>query len=243
MSVLKIVHTTNVVKAKVGLEALINRGRGEEGMGLLYGRPGEGKTTTVCYLMNQYNGVFLRANVTWTVASLLRSLMLELGLEPHFRRAPMIDAAIESLSFEPRPIFIDEADYCLREMDMLDAIRDIYDSASIPVVLITMETAPRVIRTNQRLARFRRRITQWIEFNGLTMDDALKIADDLYHDVDIEEELVARVHAETSGNIGLMLIAFSSIRKFARTNELDSVSVSAFGKRGLLSPSSTVSVP
>ena len=228
-----IVHTSNVVKALEAMRCLLDRTAQEEGMGLLFGRPGEGKTTAISYLANQFNGVFLRANVTWTVTSMLGAIMMELGLEPLHRRAPMMEASIKALIMDKRPLFIDEADYCLRNTDMLDGLRDIYDSAGVPVVLITMETAPRTIRTKLGLARFRRRITQWIEFSGLTLADAIKIAKTLV-DVEMSHDLVARVHRETSGNIGQMINAFVRIEKLAKTNGLERVDMKAYGARALL---------
>jgi len=231
-----IVLTSNVRMARGALTRLLSRDSGrEEGMALLYGRPGEGKTTAVGYLMNQYDAVFLRANIAWTtsITAMLQALMRELEHEPLAYRAPMLEVAIEVLARTGRPLFVDEADYCLRNMDLLDALRDIYDSARAPVVLITMETAPRIIRSSARLARFRRRITEWIEFQGLSLEDARQVAAELV-DVRIEEDLLDRLHRETDGNIGLMVPALGRVEQAARASGLEAISLETFGARGLL---------
>ena len=44
----------------------------------------------------------------------------------------MMTAAVQKLTADPRPIFIDEADYLFKRPDMLDAMRDIYDVTGSP---------------------------------------------------------------------------------------------------------------
>ena len=49
----------------------------------------------------------------------------ELGLLSGLRKAPMMTSAVQSLNEDPRPIFIDQADYLFKRPDMLDAMRDL----------------------------------------------------------------------------------------------------------------------
>lgn len=233
----KRVETSNIAKFLKAVEELKQRGVGEEGMGLLWGNPGEGKSTTVAYVQNQAGGVHLRARVTWTVTSMLSSLMNELGMEAGRYRDRMIQDAIHTLTLHPRPIFVDEADYLFRQTDMLDALRDVYDSARVPVILIGMEDMARRIRSDarsgNRFNRFERRITQWIEFKGMTLEDAAKVANDLC-EVRVSDDLVEHLHARTSGNIGNVVIGLRRIERFGKSNGLDEVTLTAFGNRQLL---------
>ena len=228
----KTVLTSNIRKFLLAMQALSERGVGGEGMGLLWGEPGEGKSTTIAYVVNSRGGVFLRARVTWTVTSMLQALMRELDLEPSHRRDPMIERAIEELMRHGRPIIVDEADYLFRQTDMLDALRDIYDSAGVPVVLVGMGDIARRIRTNERFSRFRRRITQWVEFAGLTMEDARRVADELC-EVHVSDDLLARLHEETRGNIGRVVIGLERIERLGRSSRLDTVGLAEFGARRL----------
>lgn len=229
----KTVLTSNVIKATSALDTLLGRSEVEEGMGLFYGEPGEGKTTTVTYLVNRYQGVFLRASVTWTVTAMLQSLMHALKLEPCYRRAPMIDAAIDDFVQRPRPLFIDESDYLFRQTDMLDALRDLYDNAGFPVILIGMEEIERKVRSSQKLSRFKRRITQIVEFIGLSFEDTRMVANELC-EVHIKDGLVGRLHAELKGNIGNIVIGISKIERFARANNLESVGIEHYGNKPLV---------
>ena len=149
--------TKNVKRFLAGGRDVKNRPLGVEGMVLLGGEPGEGKSTAIAYATNMMNGIFLRAMRTWTVTSKLGALCVEQGLERMRFRSPMMEATVEKLMEHPRPIFIDEADYLMKGSDMLDILRGIYDLTGSPVVLIGIqEMACKV----QRRGRFARRITQ-----------------------------------------------------------------------------------
>jgi len=185
----EIVETSNVRKFLYALQMLQTRTPGLEGMGILWGRPGEGKSTVVAYAATQHNGIFLRATSAWTMFSMLQALMRELDLPPMHRRADMIEHIAESLSVTPRPVFIDEADYLVRKGgEMLDVVRDIYDLTGVPVVLIGMEEFAHRL-TVFGGGRFRRRITQWVEFAGLTLDDTALVCERL-SEVEIAPDLV-----------------------------------------------------
>ncbi|MFH2099955.1 MAG: ATP-binding protein, partial [Pseudomonadota bacterium] len=97
--------TRNVRRFLFAVSELTGRPRGIEGMGLLWGAPGEGKSTTVAFCANATDGVFVRANSCWTVTSMLAALSVELSREPKRTRAPMMEAITESLMGKPRPIF------------------------------------------------------------------------------------------------------------------------------------------
>ena len=228
----KVVVTSNIVRLLYALEQLGRRGAGEEGMGLLWGLPGEGKSTAIGYVVNHHGGLFLRARVTWSVTSMLRALLAELSLEGGYFRDPMMEAVIRELLRAPRPIFVDEADYLFRNAEMLDALRDIYDNTRVPVVLIGMEDIARRMRTHERLSRFRRRITEWIEFRGLAQEDARRLADELC-EVEVGRDLLERVYNEAAGNVGKIVIALSKIERLGFANSLPCVDLEHFAARSL----------
>lgn len=222
-------RTKNVTRFLGAVQALRDRPLGVEGMGLLYGRPGEGKSTVVAYAVNTSDGVFLRANACWTVSSMLGALVRELGLAPQNRRADMVEAAAERLSATPRPIFVDEADYLLRQTEMIDSLRDLYDLTGCPVVLIGMEDIARKIASN---GRFARRITQWVEFAGVDREDARTLASTVC-EVEVADDLVEHLHSEAKANVGLMVVGLSRIETLGKTSRLPVVDRKTWGKREL----------
>ncbi len=221
--------TQNVRKFLAAVRDIQERPPGVEGMALLYGLPGEGKSTTTAYATNAMNGVFVRALSTWTVTAMLGALMVELGYDPMYRKIPMMNSITKELMADPRPIFVDEADYLFRQPVMVDALRDIYDITGAPVILIGMELMARKIRTN---GRFARRITQWVEFKGIDLSDAHTLADTVC-EVGIDDALLAYIHKEASANMGRMTTALSKVETFGKTNKIETVTMEQWGTRPL----------
>ncbi|MBI4928162.1 MAG: ATP-binding protein [Anaerolineae bacterium] len=221
--------TKNVRRFLAAVRELNDRPMGVEGMAILWGEPGEGKSTTVAFACNTLDGIFLRANTCWTPTSMLAALMVELGQPAANRRTPMVEAAVKCLAARPRPIFIDEADYLFRQADMLDVMRDIYDVTGSPVVLIGMEEFARKV---QAKGKFARRITQWVEFSGIDQDDARTLADALC-DVKLADDLLEHVHHAARKNIGRMVTGLARIEQFGRLNAMETVTKKAWANRAL----------
>jgi len=222
--------TKNVRRFLGAVRELSQRGPGLEGMGLLGGEPGEGKTTTLAYVSNLVNGVYVRANACWTVTAMLAEISHELGLPRQRLKHPMINAIIGAMLIEPRPIFVDEADYLLRSTDMLDTLRDIYDMVpGACVILVGMEELAAKVRAN---GRFARRITQWVEFSGLDVTDAVTLAATVC-EAQVGRDLVEHLHRETRGNVGRMVVGLSRIESLGKANGLEVVDLAAWGDREL----------
>lgn len=225
----ELASTKNVRRFQTAMRELRDRSLGVEGMGLLWGRPGEGKTTIIAHTANEMDGLYLRANAGWTVTSMLQALVRELGGVSGNRRSPMMNFCFEKLRGGSRPIFIDEADYLFRQTEMLDALRDVYDETGSPVILIGMEDIARTIQNN---GRFARRITAWVEFKGIDRDDARTVADAVC-DVALEDDLLDHLHHEAGANIGRMIVGLSRIERFAKTSGLATVNRTAWNEREL----------
>ncbi len=226
------IQTKNVKRFFAALNDLRHRPGGLEGMGLLYGRPGEGKTTVISRAAGLHSGVYVRAGASWTMTSLLQTLTRELNLSPGHRRASMVDAIVEELSITPRPVFIDEADYLLRDRGtMLDVVRDLYDLSKAPIVMIGMETFARDLSSFGQ-GRMRRRISQFVEFTGLDEVDSALVMRGLC-DVALSDDLCHHVFKQLQGNVGNITIAVSRIEAVARANGLDRITLSDWGNRKL----------
>lgn len=199
------------------VDALLNRSGGTEGMGLLHGENGLGKTTSIAYVAAVYDGIFARALRAWTVTSMLGTLCVELGGRRLCRKTDMVEFIVGELKkpgTPPRPILIDEADYLMKDFEMIDTLRDIYDLSKCPIILIGMEDLARQIKTKGPIAR---RTTRWVEYSGLDLEDTHMVAKECC-EVNIADDLIEYVHKETGGNIGRIIIAYERIEKFGKTN-------------------------
>jgi len=223
-----IVVTDNVMKFRIALTNAINRPYGTEGMVILWGRPGEGKTTVIVDAVLRFNAIYLRATAAWTMTTMLQSLCRELQLPTSAKRQQMMDAIIETLRDEKRPIIVDEADYLLRGRgDMMDALRDIYDFTGVPVVFAGMEEFKKRLRSHGG-GRFMRRLTQWVEFVGLTEVDTQKVISEL-SEVEVADDLVRHVHDRCDANIGRVVIAITRIEAAARASSVKRIDLKTFG--------------
>jgi DNA transposition AAA+ family ATPase len=198
-------------------------------MGLVFGGTGTGKTTSIRWLVKQerVNGVFLRANAAWNLKSMLNTIAADLGSPTAWRNAETFNNIVQSLESTRRPLFIDECDYLLRDLRMLEILRDIHDLAGVPVVLIGMEGIEKKLIHRQQLSR---RISQFVEFQPLDIEDARTLADTIC-DVGVTDDLLQRVHKESKGGMGLMIVGLSRIEALAKTQRWESVSASQWGNQ------------
>ena len=210
----KIVTTNDIRKLMTAIDNLLNRPQHTEGMGLLWGEPGTGKTQAIAKVAVTYKAIYLTAKNSWTPSSMLGDLCKALGGKRKQKRADMVDFIVEKLTCggQPlRPIIIDEADYCFKRFDMVDDLRDIYDVSKCPVILAGMENIAREIREHGRIAR---RITQWVEFRGFDLEDTTKMINEVC-DVAVEEDLIRYIHQQTLGNAGRIRNAILMIEQYA----------------------------
>jgi DNA transposition AAA+ family ATPase len=221
--------TKNVMKFIASIDSLRNAPPGTDRCGIMWGDPGEGKSTTLAYVANLYDAIYLRANSCWTVTSMLGDFCKELGGEPMHRRASMLEYIREKLEEKPRPILIDEADYLFSQKAMLNAVRDIYDLTKCPTFMIGMEDIARKMEKNKIFAR---RITQWVKFSGIDLDDTRSVARECA-EVEIDDNLLRHLHKVAIGNIGRIIIGLCRIEIMAKICQLDNVTLQAWDNRPL----------
>src|SRR5690606_11139126 len=138
----------------------------------------------------------------------------------HDRKLAQFKAITRALSENPRPIYVDEVDYLFRCRELLDTLRDIYDLTRVPIVFAGEKASVDLIRNSFDLGRFKRRFLQWVEFRGLSLEDARKIASELMEGVEADDDLVEVVHREAGGNIDRMVKGFAAVERFGQTNDL-----------------------
>lgn len=226
----KFVLTKNNMACSGGIEDLVNRNPATPGLALVTGVTGAGKTTGLARAVATYGAAFLRADAVTTLSSLLDAICFAVGVDAaHSRNADKLNAIRAELVANPRPLFVDEADYLARDGRMLDTLRDIHDITGCAVVLVGMEGIPRQLT---RHPQFARRIAQRIEFRPLDLDDARLVAKELC-EVKVEEALVERMHRQTKGSIGLMVVALTQFETLAKGFGWKAITAAQWGERAM----------
>lgn len=226
------VQTKNLLRLHTALLTLEGRDLvAMPALGLLHGRTGLGKTTALASVVNHYGAVFIRAFVAITLSSLLDQLCQALRITLRSgRNADKYAAICQALVEHPRAIFIDEADYLLHDQRMLECLRDIHDSARIPVMLVGMDGFEGKVAHRPQ---FCRRISQRIEFTPLDMEDTAKVAREMC-EVELGRDILEQIHRETKGGIGLIVLALAKLEAFAKGNRLAELDMATWGKKTVL---------
>lgn len=225
----KMAVTKSVAALQVAYEQLEGRGRGIPGMGLVHGYTGAGKTTAISWLVNRTRGVYVRAFRTWTPKTMLTKILSELQIQARGSNAEMVDQIIQALLESQRPLFVDEADYLLKDADMIETLRDIHDVAEVPVLMVGMEGIEKRLRARPQLER---RISHWVEFLRSDIEDARTLTDTVC-EVAVDDDLLEQLHHQASGSVGLIVVGLARIEQFARANGLSSIGADQWGNRKL----------
>lgn len=217
----------NIVNGQSAFQTLDERAMGVPGMMLVHGEPGAGKTTFLAWMINQVNGVLVRANAVWTPNSMLAAIMSELGVDPLHSTAKMLNYITRELSDSGRPLFVDEANYLATNKKMLETLRDIHDMTDVPVVLCGAEKIERKLPRYPQLAS---RISQWVEFKPADLEDAQELVNSVC-EVALAPDLVRHLHKQAGGSMRRMTVGLSRIESFARSNGLQEINADQWGDR------------
>lgn len=221
----------NVAALQTAFESLLSRDPGVPGMGLVYGKTGYGKTTAVTWVMNRTGAIYVRAAATWTPSTMLGKIMAELGAEAlHGRSAQMVDYITTAMATAQRPLIVDEADYLLGNLKMLETLRDLHDISGLPVLLVGMDGIAKRLQHRQQLLG---RVSQWVEFRPADLDDARVLAETVC-EVAVAEDLLAELHQVCHGSMRLMTVGLSRIEQAAKAASLRSMDAETWGGRKLV---------
>lgn len=228
----KIASVKNISRMGLALDAVINRDAGTEGMVLVYGASGVGKSTALAYYLNQYNAIYVEASPAWSLGSMYSAILAGIGIMGKGRAADMERQIVDEMSANNRPLFIDELDHILlpgqgTTLRMLEALRSIYDKSRMPVLMCGMDKVDRKLKLREQLSR---RVFQWVEFTDLDADDARVVADTLC-EVTVTDDLLADVFAATNGRMGRLVPILTQIERRAKGNGWKTVDRQQWGGR------------
>lgn len=235
----KLANTNNLMELAKAFSILADDSTAEPHMGLIHGFTGSGKTTSIAWLLNRlpdlsptgkiaYKGVYVRAMAVWNAGVMLRTILGELGIEAAHSNAKNMAMLCDRLQ-EGHALFIDEADYLFdgRDKRMLETLRDAHDSTGMPIVFIGMDGIERKLGNSKQLDR---RVTQRVRFNALDLKDAQQVADTCC-EVEIDPELVERLHVWAKGSIAMLVIGLTEIERTAKLQRLEQIDSGFWGDK------------
>jgi len=209
------VQTENFKRLREAEKLVAKRGAREAGLVIVRGVYGIGKSELTERWAVDSGYVFVRAKETWTKRAMLDELAEKMGLDKRGRNQEVQARCIGKLAVDMVPVIIDEADFLIRSTpSLLEVLRDVTDLTGTMCFLVGMEHFPLKVARYGHIAS---RVARVVELDPLTPTD-VKATVAAKSEVAIDDDLVARIHAESKGRMRLVLNAIANIETWAGAN-------------------------
>ncbi len=211
----KFVQTENVSRFLAAVASLDDRAAPEACFCLAQGEAGFGKTRAAKWWALQEGAVFLRLQEAMTPSWMLRDLVTELGEQvPAYSTERLFQQACELLARDLRPLVVDEAERGVKNIRLLETIRDLSDLLEFPVILVGREFMWAHIKRHPQL---KTRVSARAAFSAASLADVTKMAEELC-EVPVAEEVLKTVHKKSEGHVREIVKALKQIEKIGRRN-------------------------
>lgn len=228
----------NISRLQEAVDAAMNRDSGVEGMCVVHGKTGAGKTTAISWLITQLKNadihpIWVEASPSWSLKSMLADICRACAIEPKGSSAELV-AHIKEQMLAGRPLFIDEVDHLFlpgsdTTLRMIEQIRSLYDFAKVPVVLIGMDKLERKLKTREQLYR---RVFQWVEFQDLDIDDIRVLADTII-EIPVADDFLGMLIQKTGGRVGRIVLGLAQAERRAKGNKWPEIDLDRWGDKPL----------
>lgn len=210
------------------IDRVQKRGHGLPGMATFYGPSGYGKTTAAVYAANRYRAYSVQVKSAWTAKKLCTAILQDLGLPAARTIADMIDDISGEIAKSGRPLIIDEADQLVAR-NMIEIVRDIYESSGATVILIGEELLPQKL---QKWERVHGRMLDWVGAQPGDLGDVKHLARIYCGNIELDAELQDYLLKESNASIRRICINLDRVREFAFTKGIGKVTLRDWGKTG-----------
>ncbi|MCJ2050867.1 AAA family ATPase [Methylobacterium sp. J-070] len=182
-------------------------------IGVMHGPSGYGKSQAAIYAQNKSNAVRVEVGDSWTRRTLMKAILVELGVTPRGTVADMVERAVELLGEEiDRPLMIDEADK-LVDKGMIELVREIAECSQAPVILIGEEALPSKL---VKVERVHNRVLDWAPAEPCDREDTRKLADLYTPHLTLSDGLLDRVCERSEGRARRIVTNLDHIAEWAR---------------------------
>jgi DNA transposition AAA+ family ATPase len=209
------------------IETVHGRAPGLPGIGVYYGPSGYGKTWAGTYAANVYRAWQVQMKSVWRPKKLCQEILKEMAIKPARDTADMVDQIAEELARNDRPLLIDEADYLVSH-NMVEIVRDIYESSGATIILIGEEFLPTAL---SRWERFHGRVLSWVGAERAELEDVGFLAPIYCPGVTIDQALAQHLLEQSRWSIRRISGLLGEVLDLARTQGSDRVSRADWGDR------------
>ncbi|WP_186030015.1 AAA family ATPase [Burkholderia gladioli] len=224
-----VAQIANLNLCNIAIEKAISRSANLPGLVCFYGPSGYGKSMAANYVANDRRARYVQAKSVWTKKHFLKAILFEMGIKPGGTIPEMADQVAEELAASGRPLIIDEMDH-LVDRNAVELVRDLYESSQAPILMIGEEALPGKLK---RWERMHGRVLAWVPALPVTVDDARQLATMYCREVEIADDLLARLVELSHGSVRRVCVNLERIQEEALTAGKDAMNLALWGKREL----------
>ncbi|PID48449.1 MAG: hypothetical protein CR991_11790 [Proteobacteria bacterium] len=167
------------------------------GIGVFYGRSGDGKSVASSHVAVRMNAYYVQATSLGTRKAFLQSILREMNIPPATTTSEMLGQIAGELALSGKPLIIDEFDHLTTSKAKVEMVRDIYESSQSTILVIGEEYLPKKL---ERWERFHGRVHSWIPAQPVSVADAVLLAGVYAPKVSIDEQVLATLVGAVGGS-------------------------------------------
>ena len=219
----------NVSLCLAAIGKATHRPRHLPGMVVFYGPSGFGKSTAAAVTSTQTGAYYIQAQSSWTRKAFALALLKVMGILPAKTLYEMNEQAALQLVVSGKALIIDEADHLVNK-GIIEAVRDMYEAALAPVMLIGEENLPGNLK---RWERIHGRILDFVPAQPASFEDAQALRAMYATQVAIADDLLALAHEASKGSVRRICVNLERIKDVALKEARDTMDAAAWGGRPL----------
>ncbi|WP_245578217.1 AAA family ATPase [Marinobacterium litorale] len=225
-----VAETANLGLCDVALERAIDRTGSLPGMVCMFGPSGFGKSVAATHVACRRRAYYIQAKSVWSRRHTLAAILHEMGVQPGKATIPqMLDMVAQELALSGRPLIVDEMDH-LVEKNVVELIRDIYESSQAAILLIGEEQLPHKLK---KWERFHGRILNWVPAQPVSLEDAAKLVPMYAPGIEVAEDLLAHLVEISGGSVRRVAVNLELIATVAGTAGAGYIDRKSWGRREL----------
>lgn len=225
-----VADTSNLGLCDIALERAIERTTSLPGMVCMFGPSGFGKSVAATHVACRRRAYYIQAKSVWNKRHTLVAILHEMGMQPGRATIPqMLDLVAEELALSGRPLIVDEMDH-LVEKNVVELIRDIYESSQAAILLIGEEQLPNKLK---KWERFHGRILSWVPAQPVTLADARKLVPLYAPELEVADDLLQHLVDISGGSIRRVVVNLELIHDVAGQSGAEYIDRHGWGRREL----------
>lgn len=217
---------TNVSLFHNLIQYVVHRDNGLPSIGVFYGASGLGKTTSAIFGAMVSDARYVCVGASWRPKKLITEIAKQHGIHDVTTVGQGMERIIEAVTYEPKPIIVDEADYLVKGQS-IQLIREIADETGCPILLLGEGLLSKKLQSVEmvynRVLKFERAVQ-------CSVEDTILLAEMYAAGLDISQDLIEALTLESSGIARRIVVNIAKIKAAALNEGIAKIDLKRFLK-------------